>query len=125
MWGAEPGDAIGRSALITLDASRNEPNSVMRAAVDWMFRDRRTGKITIAQFPNLPLWIFLASLVAGRLAAASSNTGATKIADGADLVASGALAWWGVDEIVRGVNPWRRMLGVGGATYAVYRLTRG
>jgi hypothetical protein len=24
-----------------------------------------------------------------------------------------ALLWWAVDEVVRGVNPWRRMLGGG------------
>jgi hypothetical protein len=27
------------------------------------------------------------------------------------VVATVALSWWAVDEIVRGVNPWRRLLG--------------
>jgi hypothetical protein len=26
-------------------------------------------------------------------------------------VASGAIVFWGLDELVRGVNPWRRVLG--------------
>jgi len=28
------------------------------------------------------------------------------------VVATVALGWWAVDEVVRGVNPWRRLLGV-------------
>jgi hypothetical protein len=74
--------------------------------IDWLFRNRRTGEITIAQFPNLPLWIFL---VAAVLRFALSPHGAT--ATVLDVIATGALLWWGVDEIVRGVNPFRRMLG--------------
>ena len=35
----------------------------MGSWVDWMFRDRRTGRITIAQFPNLALWTFFATVV--------------------------------------------------------------
>jgi hypothetical protein len=30
-----------------------------------------------------------------------------------DVVAAGSLAFWAVDEVVRGVNPWRRILGGG------------
>ena len=30
---------------------------------DWWFRDRGTGEIVIAQFPNVALWIFLGSVV--------------------------------------------------------------
>ena len=34
-------------------------------AFNWFFRNRETGEITVAQFPNVPLWIFFgASLVA-------------------------------------------------------------
>ena len=29
------------------------------------------------------------------------------------VVGTGALAVWGLDELVRGVNPWRRVLGGG------------
>ena len=27
------------------------------------------------------------------------------------VVATVALSWWAVDEVIRGVNPWRRLLG--------------
>lgn len=74
--------------------------------IDWLFRNRRTGEITIAQFPNLALWIFLVAAVV-RWLTSPTGTGATVI----DVIAGGALLWWGVDEMVRGVNPFRRMLG--------------
>ncbi len=34
------------------------------SVVDWMFRNRHTGRWTIAQFPNTQLWIFLVTVVA-------------------------------------------------------------
>jgi hypothetical protein len=76
------------------------------AVIDWLFRNRRTGGITIAQLPNLALGLFLAASVAGW---ALGSTGAVGTALG--VVAGGALVWWAVDEVVRGVNPWRRILG--------------
>lgn len=74
--------------------------------IDWLFRNRRTGEITIAQFPNLSIGIFLVTAFV-RFAVSPTGTSATIL----DLIATGALLWWGVDEIVRGVNPFRRMLG--------------
>ncbi len=74
--------------------------------IDWLFRDRTTGRITIGQFPNAALGLFLvASLL--RWIIGPSGWPATAL----DLVAAGALTWWSVDELVRGVNPWRRLLG--------------
>ncbi|HVW31078.1 MAG TPA: hypothetical protein VHL53_00950 [Acidimicrobiia bacterium] len=78
----------------------------MTGVVGWLFRDRRTGRITIAQWPNVPLGLWIAALAALRLA---DPTGGARTALG--LVATGALAWWALDEIGRGVNPWRRFLG--------------
>lgn len=75
--------------------------------IDWLFRDRTTGRITIAQVPNLSLAIFLGALVV-RWVASPTGTFATVV----DAVATGALVWWGLDEVIRGVNPFRRMLGV-------------
>ena len=76
-------------------------------AVDWWFRDRATGEITVAQFPNPPLWIFLGTVVARWLV--PEDTGAFTTLR---VVALASLGWWAVDELVRGVNPWRRLLGV-------------
>jgi len=35
------------------------------------------------------------------------------------VVALAALGWWAVDEVVRGVNPWRRLLGVAGCGFVI------
>lgn len=72
----------------------------------WWFENRDTGEITVAQFPNWPLWGIVA-LWAARHALTDGST--------AHDVAGWAIRalWlvWGVDELVRGVNPWRRLLG--------------
>lgn len=73
---------------------------------DWWFRDRRTGRITIAQLPNVPLWIFVATVVLR--AFVTSGTPRTLL----DGIAGVALGWWALDEVLRGVNPWRRLLGL-------------
>lgn len=77
----------------------------------WFFRDRRTGEIVIAQWPNLPLWLFAgaASLSWGLDATAASVPDGTRSA--LRLVAIVCLGWWALDELFRGVNPWRRLLG--------------
>jgi hypothetical protein len=75
-------------------------------AIDWLFRDRKTGAITIGQWPNLPLWLF-GGLTLGTWWAQGSAALASWLSVGADL----ALAWWAADELLRGVNPWRRLLG--------------
>ena len=78
----------------------------MTGAVEWLFRNRRTGRITIAQWPNLPLGVWIIAVVVDRL---TDPTGALGTA--LSVVVSAALMWWAIDEIVRGVNPWRRILG--------------
>jgi len=84
----------------------------VRALFDWFFRSRRTGRITIAQFPNVPLGLFLAASVLRRLLQPSGG-----LDTGLRVVATGGLIWWAADEVIRGVNPWRRLLG--GAVLAV------
>jgi hypothetical protein len=74
--------------------------------IDWLFRNRQTGEITIAQVPNLPLGLFL---VATGLRWLFDPSGGVRTALGA--LATVGLLWWAVDEVVRGVNPWRRLLG--------------
>ena len=83
----------------------------------WWFRSRETGRITIAQAPNPPLWIFLAATL-GRWFVSDAGPWA-------DLfwwVSTGALAWWAADEVIRGVNPWRRVLGGVGLLFFAMRL---
>lgn len=74
--------------------------------LEWLFRDRGTGRITVVQPPNLTLVAFLGAVVVRRVAQPEGAAGAA-----VDGVAGVALAVWAVDEIVRGVNPWRRILG--------------
>jgi hypothetical protein len=85
---------------------------------DWWFRDRDTGTITIAQFPNAPLWVFLAT-VAGRVVVTG---GAARTI--LDWIAALSLGWWALDELLRGVNPWRRVLGLVVGTFVVVGLVR-
>jgi hypothetical protein len=84
---------------------------------DWWFRDRSTGEIVVAQFPNAPLWIFLAAVVVRAFA-----TDGTTLDTAAAWTGTGALAWWSLDELIRGVNPWRRALGAGGLGFVAARL---
>jgi hypothetical protein len=76
--------------------------------IDWLFRNRTTGRITIAQFPNVPLALFLAASILRWLLDPSGRLRA-----GLAVIATGALIWWAVEEVVSGVNPWRRLLGGG------------
>ncbi|MGH9022024.1 MAG: hypothetical protein ACRDV9_02830 [Acidimicrobiia bacterium] len=78
----------------------------MKSTIDWLFRSRVTGRITIAQFPNLSLGLFL---VASAVRAIFRPSGALGTAVG--VAVTGALVWWALDEVIRGVNPWRRFLG--------------
>jgi len=78
------------------------------AVLDWLFRNRQTGGITIAQLPNVPLWIFLATVVLRWVV----PTG-TWVRTAINWIAVVALGWWALDESLRGVNPWRRALGLG------------
>lgn len=76
-----------------------------RARVDWWFRNRETGRITVGQSPNLSIAIFAATTALG----VSVPRGPVRAATAE--VAVWVLAWWAIDEVVRGVNPYRRLLG--------------
>ena len=84
-----------------------EPRNQKRPAwVEWLFADRSTGQIVILQAPNVALWLFLAATLASWVFSPQA-----RLAFGLDVVATAALLWWAGDEILRGVNPWRRGLG--------------
>jgi hypothetical protein len=75
-------------------------------AIDWLFRNRATGRITVAQWPNWSIGVFLAATVALRVFEPSGDLRTVLV-----VIRAGALLIWAVDEIARGVNPWRRLLG--------------
>lgn len=95
----------------------------MTRLVDWFFRDRATGAIVVGQWPNLPLWVF------GLSAGLMWIVDATALAVPAwtvlvlQVVSVASLAWWALDEVIRGVNPWRRCLGGGVLAFGLWRLT--
>jgi hypothetical protein len=87
----------------------------MRQFLQWFFRNRETGEVTIAQAPNLVLWVAIA---AGVLLWVFPSSGNPSIA--LEIVFKGSLLVWAADELFRGVNPWRRCLG---AAVLGYELT--
>lgn len=88
-------------------------------AFDWLFRDRRTGEVVIAQVPNVPLGVFLVASVVRRLADPEGTAGTVL-----EVVAVGALLVWAADEALRGVNPFRRLLGGVVAAVTIVGLVR-
>ena len=76
--------------------------------MDWLFRNRQTGEITVAQAPNAALIVFLVAAVVHYAFNIGGNAGT-----GLAVVATVALAIWSADELLRGVNPFRRLLGAG------------
>jgi hypothetical protein len=85
---------------------REEAMRSMRQFLQWFFRNRETGEVTIAQAPNLVLWVAIAAGILLWVLPSPSNP---SVALG--IVFKGALLLWAVDEVFRGVNPWRRCLG--------------
>jgi hypothetical protein len=84
--------------------------------VDWCFRNRETGEITIGQPPNT-----LAKVVGGLWLARRLWRGKGTVAQVLFVAETGALAMIGADELVRGVNPWRRFIGATTLTVCVRR----
>ena len=54
------------------------------------------------------MWIFIVASVVRRAFDPAGTAGSA-----VQVIATGGLLWWAADEVLRGVNPWRRMLGGG------------
>jgi hypothetical protein len=72
-----------------------------------MFLNRRTGHITVVQWPNISLSVFIVVSVAAH---AFRPMGTTAIV--ARVLEDTAIVVWSIDELLRGVNPFRRTLGL-------------
>jgi hypothetical protein len=103
MWARLIGLRMSHEGSPIMDQQRTGSFS---RAFNWIFRDRTTGAITVAQSPNLPLWLF-GGLTLGAWVTQGTERLSEWLSVGADL----ALTWWALDELLRGVNPWRRFLG--------------
>jgi hypothetical protein len=80
--------------------SDTRTQSVLR----WIFRDRQTGRTVIAQRPNIPLLTWLVATAVSWFLHGPAHT----VISGLGTI---ALVIWACDEILCGVNPWRRTLG--------------
>ena len=88
------------------------PGRDRRSLVDWCLRARDTDRIAIIQFPNIRLWVFFTTVALRVVTSGSPRTAL-------DWIGAIALGTWAMDEVIRGVNPWRRLLGVTGCVFAV------
>lgn len=77
-----------------------------RSAFGRFFRNSDTGKLVIAQLPNLPLAIFLAATAVRLVFRPDGGVGTAT-----SVVGTAALVWWAADEVLRGDSPFRRVLG--------------
>jgi hypothetical protein len=94
-------------------------SATVRGWVEWLWRSRRTGRLTVAQFPNATLRVFLVATALGWLVA--SHGGVRTVAE---LVAQVSLVAWAGDEVIRGENPFRRILGAGVLARLIVRYLR-
>lgn len=86
----------------------------MRQLFNWWFTDRATGRVVIVQSPNAALLVWIAAF-AGRIFSG------TELDHKLSWIGSGALIVWGLDELLRGTNPFRRLIG---AVVLGWQLTR-
>ena len=89
------------------DSEGPEPKGNRSGFVSWMFRSRTTGRITLAQLPNRLLTVWLVASAVMWLGHPQGWVHAALV-----VLASAALALWAGDEVLRGVNPFRRLLGL-------------
>jgi hypothetical protein len=92
-------------------------SSLARRVIRWIFASRQSGRLTVAQWPNVWLWI-LVFLTAGLHVLHPSGSAGHLTRVLADV----ALLVWAGDELIRGVNPFRRILGVFVLALTIYNL---
>jgi hypothetical protein len=102
-----------------MSATRTPEASPRRATFpspQWWIRDRE-GHVVLAQAPNAAILVWVASVVIGW-------TGLLDHARESVLgrVGQGALVVWGLDELLRGSSPARRVLGAVVLTFMLVRL---
>lgn len=78
--------------------------SVRLRSASWWFRSS-DGRLTLWQFPNPALCVWMVALVLGRFELSAAHVTAV------DGIRRGALLVWALDEVVRGASPFRRTLG--------------
>ena len=90
--------------------------------IDWAFKSRVTGRLVIAQFPNLSLGLYLLTRAIDWILSRSDTDSTLNPGSAVTIVrwlGVILLTWWALDELIRGVNPWRRLLGLLGLASVV------
>lgn len=82
--------------------------------------DLKIKGYVVGQFPNAPLLVALAAALVGLFVDDGSPT-----ADVARSVFYVALTIWAYEELVRGVNGFRKALGAGALVFIVVRIAEG
>ncbi len=97
----------GRRTVRAMSIPTSSDSSPTRKplSLDWWVRDA-DGRLTVAQWPNPALWVWLVALVV-RWSGVLSDERSAMVRD----VGRGALIVWSLDELVRGASPFRRVLG--------------
>jgi hypothetical protein len=72
-----------------------------------MLVNRQTGRLTVVQWPNISLLVFILLSVALHLHHSKGEAESF-----VRVLTDVALLVWACDELVRGVNPFRRILGL-------------
>lgn len=75
--------------------------------LDWLLRNRESGRITIGQWPNLPLALYLGTLAVRIIFRPTADTATVLTA-----LSAGLLLVWAALEVTLGVNPFRRFVGL-------------
>jgi len=117
--GAQSGRRDRRADIDPQDAPLTSPELTENrfGLVNWMFRSRTTGRITLVQLPNWPLAAWVLASVVMWLGHPQRWVHAVLV-----VLAPVALALWAGDEVLHGVNPFRRLLGVAVVTYLGFSL---
>jgi hypothetical protein len=100
---------LGGVAVTTPDEAmaRNSGSTKLRRIVRWTLVNRRNGRITVVQWPNVALAVFIALSITRRFTIAKGTPQVPL-----RLLSVVAILVWGTDELIRGVNPFRRILGL-------------
>jgi len=75
--------------------------------VNWTFTNRHTGRITLAQWPNATLGVFVIAEIVARVVPLGHGAKTVVV-----VLGRVAIVLWALDEVLRGVNPFRRSLGI-------------
>lgn len=99
LTGSRRGTLLHVTSSTTIDPRPARPSSAA-----WWFRSP-DGRLTLWQWPNPALCVWLVTLVLGWFQLSAAH------ADAVAGVRHGALLVWALDEVVRGASPFRRVLG--------------